>query len=83
MDDSSGDTDDGSKLYYHLTLLAENNTGYSNLLKLSVAHSSRVTTTSRGWMGSIPTAQQRPDRHNRLLGQRRPTSSPKGDYKGA
>ena len=35
MDDSGGDTDDGSKLYYHLTLLAENNTGYSNLLKLS------------------------------------------------
>ena len=34
MDDSGGDTDDGAKLYYHLTLLAENNTGYRNLLKL-------------------------------------------------
>ena len=35
MDDSGGDTDDGAKLYYHLTLLAENDTGYRNLLKLS------------------------------------------------
>jgi len=35
MDDSGGDTDDGAKLYYHLTMLAENDTGYRNLLKLS------------------------------------------------
>ena len=35
LDDSGGDTDDGQKLYYHLTLLAENNLGYRNLLKLS------------------------------------------------
>jgi len=35
VDDSGGDTDDGAKLYYHLTLLAENDTGYRNLLKLS------------------------------------------------
>ncbi|MEC8923780.1 MAG: PHP domain-containing protein [Actinomycetota bacterium] len=35
IDDSGGDTNDGAKLYYHLTLLAENNTGYRNLLKLS------------------------------------------------
>lgn len=34
VDDSGGDTNDGAKLYYHLTLLAENNTGYRNLLKL-------------------------------------------------
>ncbi len=34
VDDSGGDTDDGAKLYYHLTLLAENNAGYRNLLKL-------------------------------------------------
>ncbi|GIR34772.1 MAG: hypothetical protein CM15mP49_01570 [Actinomycetota bacterium] len=26
--DSGGNTDEGRKLYYHLTLLAENNTGY-------------------------------------------------------
>ena len=30
-----GDQGEGEKLYYHLTLLAENNTGYSNLMKLS------------------------------------------------
>ena len=35
MDDSGGDTDDGAKLYYHLTLLAENDAGYRNLLQLS------------------------------------------------
>jgi DNA polymerase III alpha subunit len=28
MDDSGGDTEGGKKLYYHLTLLAENNVGY-------------------------------------------------------
>jgi len=35
LDDSGGDTDDGHKLYYHLTILAESNVGYRNLLKLS------------------------------------------------
>ncbi len=30
-----GDQGEGEKLYYHLTLLAETNTGYSNLMKLS------------------------------------------------
>ena len=35
VDDSGGDTDGGKKLYYHLTLLAENETGYRNLIQLS------------------------------------------------
>ncbi len=35
VDDSGGSTDGGQKLYYHLTLLAENNTGYKNLIQLS------------------------------------------------
>jgi len=35
LDDSGGDTDTGAKLYYHLTLLAESDEGYRNLLKLS------------------------------------------------
>jgi DNA polymerase-3 subunit alpha len=35
LDDGGGDSDGGEKLYYHLTLLAENNVGYRNLLKLS------------------------------------------------
>ena len=35
MDDSGGDTDAGKKLYYHLTLLAENNQGYKNLIQLA------------------------------------------------
>ena len=34
LDDSGGDTDKGRKLYYHLTLLAENNTGYRNLIQV-------------------------------------------------
>ncbi|MFM7126963.1 MAG: DNA polymerase III subunit alpha [Actinomycetota bacterium] len=35
IDDSGGDTEGGRKLYYHLTLLAENDTGYRNLIKLA------------------------------------------------
>ncbi|MEY4373638.1 MAG: polymerase alpha subunit, partial [Actinomycetota bacterium] len=35
IDDSGGDTEGGKKLYYHLTLLAENDIGYRNLIKLS------------------------------------------------
>ena len=35
LDDSGGDTEGGRKLYYHLTLLAENETGYRNLIQLS------------------------------------------------
>ncbi len=35
VDDSGGDTEGGRKLYYHLTLLAENQTGYKNLIQLS------------------------------------------------
>jgi DNA-directed DNA polymerase III PolC len=35
VDDTGGDSDGGQKLYYHLTALAENDTGYRNLLKLS------------------------------------------------
>src|SRR5947209_2932494 len=37
VDDTGGDGDEGEKLYYHLTLLAESNAGYKNLLKLSSA----------------------------------------------
>ena len=35
VDDSGGDTEGGKKLYYHLTLLAENEVGYRNLIQLS------------------------------------------------
>jgi len=37
VDDTGGDGDEGEKLYYHLTVLAESNTGYRNLMKLSSA----------------------------------------------
>jgi DNA polymerase-3 subunit alpha len=37
VDDTGGDGEEGEKLYYHLTLLAESNAGYKNLLKLSSA----------------------------------------------
>jgi DNA polymerase-3 subunit alpha len=37
VDDTGGDGGEGEKLYYHLTLLAETNPGYKNLLKLSSA----------------------------------------------
>lgn len=35
VDDTGGDAEGGEKLYYHLILLAENNQGYRNLMKLS------------------------------------------------
>ncbi len=35
VDDTGGEVDGGRKLYYHLTLLAENNTGYKNLIQVS------------------------------------------------
>jgi DNA polymerase-3 subunit alpha len=35
LDDGGGEGEGGEKLYYHLTLLAESNAGYKNLLKLS------------------------------------------------
>jgi len=35
VDDTGGDAEGGQKLYYHLTLLAEDNTGYKNLIQLS------------------------------------------------
>ena len=35
LDDSGGSTDGGKKLYYHLIALAENNTGYRNLIQLA------------------------------------------------
>ena len=35
IDDTGGDAEGGKKLYYHLTLLAETDAGYRNLIKLS------------------------------------------------
>ncbi|MGY6500195.1 MAG: DNA polymerase III subunit alpha [Acidimicrobiales bacterium] len=35
VDDSGGEVDGGKKLYYHLTLLAESNAGYKNLIQLA------------------------------------------------
>src|ERR1700688_2737693 len=37
IDDTGGEGEEGEKLYYHLTLLAETTAGYRNLLKLSSA----------------------------------------------
>ena len=35
IDDSGGDTEGGGKLYYHITLLAENGAGYRNLIQVA------------------------------------------------
>jgi DNA polymerase III subunit alpha len=35
VDDTGGDTEGGKKLYYHLTLLAETDVGYRNLIQLA------------------------------------------------
>ena len=37
IDDTGGEGEEGQKLYYHLTLLAETTEGYRNLMKLSSA----------------------------------------------
>ncbi|MGH9066041.1 MAG: DNA polymerase III subunit alpha, partial [Acidimicrobiales bacterium] len=37
VDDTGGEVEGGEKLYYHLTLLAETDLGYRNLMKLSSA----------------------------------------------
>jgi DNA polymerase-3 subunit alpha len=37
LDDGGGEGEEGEKLYYHLTLLAETGEGYRNLMKLSSA----------------------------------------------
>ena len=60
VDDTGGDVDGGEKLYYHLTLLAETDAGYRNLLKLSSEPpTSRATTTSPGSTGSSSSATTR------------------------
>ena len=35
IEDSGGSTDGGKKLYYHMIALAENNTGYKNLIQMA------------------------------------------------
>ena len=35
LDDTGGDAEGGTKLYYHLTALAETNAGYKNLIQLA------------------------------------------------
>lgn len=35
VDDTGGDTEEGQKLYYHITMLAETNEGFHNMIKLS------------------------------------------------
>ena len=53
IDDTGGDTESGSKLYYHLTLLAENDTGYRNLIQLSsLAFLEACSSNPRGTQGS-------------------------------
>ena len=53
VDDSGGEVEGGRKAYYHLTALAENLTGYRNLIQLSSrARTSRATTRSRRSTGS-------------------------------
>ena len=52
----AGDRKAHEKGNAHLTLLAADNEGYSNLIKLSHSATSRATTTSRGSTGSCSSA---------------------------
>ena len=68
-----GSTDGGKKLYYHLIALAENNTGYKNLIQLLAGPSWRATTTSPGSTGRCCPTTARGHRHHRL--PRRPRAA--------
>ena len=67
IDDSGGDTEGGKKLYYHLTLLAENETGYRNLIQLaSLAFLEGYYYKPRIDWELLETLPRRADRHHRL-----------------
>ena len=66
VDDSGGDTEGGKKLYYHLTLLAENNAGYKNLIQLaSRAFLEGYYYKPRVDWELLDAAQRGPHRHHR------------------
>ena len=72
VDDTGGDVEGGQKLYYHLTLLAENDRG------LPQPHEAVLGGLPRGLLlqaarrlGAARATPQRPDRHHRLPGRRR------------
>ena len=74
VDDSGGDTEGGKKLYYHLTLLAENDTGYKNLIQLGEpgVHGGLLLQAADG-LGAAREVLRRADRHHRL--PRRPRAA--------
>ena len=71
IDDGGGDGEAGEKLYYHLTLLAETDQGYKNLLKLSsAAYLEGYYYKPRAGLGAARAPPRGPHRHHRLPGRR-------------
>ncbi len=72
VDDSGGDTEGGKKLYYHLTLLAENDQGYRNLIQLaSLAFMEGYYYKPRRGLGAARQVPRRVDRNHGLSGRPR------------
>jgi hypothetical protein len=83
VDDSGGEAEGGKKLYYHLTLLAENNHRATATSSSSPAGRSwRATTTSPGRLGAARRAP-RGHRHHRLPRRPRAAVLMRGDDEGA
>ena len=83
LDDSGGDTEGGKKLYYHLTLLAENETG------LPQPDPARQPGVPRGLLlqaadglGAAREVPRRPDRHHRLPRRARAAGAAAGRREG-
>ena len=83
VDDSGGDADGGKKLYYHLTLLAEDNTGYKNLIQLaSRAFMEGYYYKPRVDWETAVRAQRGPHRHHRLPRRARAAVADAGRRRG-
>ena len=73
VDDTGGDTEGGRKLYYHLTLLAETDEGYRNLIQLSsLAFLEGYYYKPRLDWELLERHHARPHRHHRLPRRPRP-----------
>ena len=78
MDDTGGETEGGRKLYYHLTLLAETDEGYRNLIQLaSLAFLEGYYYKPRLDWELLERHHARADRHHRVpRGSRPPVAGP-------
>ena len=73
VDDTGGDAEGGQKLYYHLTLLAETDEGYRNLMQAVLGRLPRgLLLQAAGRLGAARAPPRRADRDHRVPGRRGP-----------